>query len=320
MTDQAATSAQDKAVITSIKEIVKELRRQRRWKNIFRVFIVFYLLILLIPVMSGGDKEIGKISRSKPHVALVDIHGVISSGSQSNADDIVGALRHAFDNKKAKGIILRINSPGGSPVQADYIYREIVRLRKKHKDMKIYAVCVDACASAAYYIAAAADDIYANNASLVGSIGVLMDGFGFVDTMKKVGATRRLITAGKYKGFLDPFSPMNDFMETHAKQMLADIHQLFINRVKAGRGKRLKKNDNLFTGLVWTGDEAKALGLVDDIGSAGSIARDVFKTDNVVNYTHKPSYFERLANRFGSAMYKQMSNAMRLDGQTPRIR
>ncbi len=318
MTNHANSS--DSVLVHSLSEVTKELRRHRRWKNVFRLFICIYLLIILLPILFGGEQEIAKVSRHKPHTALIDIDGVIAANSASNADDIVTALRDAFENKHTRGIILRINSPGGSPVQADYIYREIVRLREKYKSVKVHAVCVDACASAAYYIAAAADDIYANDASLVGSIGVLMDGFGFVDTMKKVGVTRRLLTAGKYKGFLDPFSPLEDDMKSYAQTMLNDIHHVFIARVKAGRGQRLANDPNLFTGLVWTGNQAKTLGLIDDIGSAGTIARDIIKNENVVNYTHKPNVFEKLATRFGAAAMQQVLWNSSLADTTPRLR
>lgn len=299
-------SDEQNTIVYALKEVTKELRKQRRWKNVFRLLICLYLIVVIAPSLTGFDQEVG-VSKHKPHTALVDLTGVIMDDSNANADNVVAGLREAFDDDNARGIILRINSPGGSPVQADYIFAEIKRLQKKHKDIKLYAVCVDVCASAAYYIASAADEIYANPSSLVGSIGVLLDGFGFVDTLQKFGVERRLLTAGKNKGFLDPFSPLTTEGKTHAQLMLNNIHKLFIKRVEEGRGKRLHLEEpDLFTGLIWTGEQARGLGLIDGYGSSGSVARDVIKSENIIDYTFKPGYFEQIASHFGSAMFKNM--------------
>ena len=249
----------------------------------------------------------------RPHTALININGPIFSSSPTNADSIATSLRAAFKDKHTQGIILRINSPGGSPVQADYVFNEILRLRAKHPKIKVYAVCTDICASGAYYIAAAADDIYANPASLVGSIGVVYNGFGFVDTLQKLGIQRRLITAGAHKGFLDPFSPLKSTEKVFAQNMLNDIHNQFIESVKKGRGKRLIITAETFSGLVWPGNQAKKMGLIDGFASAGSVARDIIKNDNIVDYTVRPNYFERIAKHFGSAI---SSEAVKLLGLT----
>jgi len=215
---------------------------------------------------------------------------------------LVSGLRRAFKDKNTAGVILRINSPGGSPVQSGYVYDEIKRLRKKYPDIKLYAVVTDICASGGYYIASAADEIYADKASIVGSIGVLMDGFGFVDTMKKVGVERRLLTAGKHKGILDPFSPLKPSEVKHVQRLLDSIHQQFIDAVKAGRGDRLADDPQLFSGLFWNGEEGLKLGLVDGLGSSSYVAREIIGEEKVVDYTARPNYFDRFAERIGATM------------------
>lgn len=294
----------EEMLVTIAHEYILEKRKARRWNALFKlVFLGIFIGGFMMLYTTDGDE---KAKDAKPHAALIDIRGPIFVGAQSSSDNIVKALHRAFKDKKTQGIILRINSPGGSPVQADYIYTEIRRLKKRYPKIKVYAVCVDACASAAYYIAAAADQIYANSASIVGSIGVLYNGFGFVNVMTKIGVERRLITAGKNKGFLDPFSPMKSEQKTQLKTMLSNIHQLFENRVKAGRGARLHMTDETFSGLFWTGDIAKKMGLIDAIGSAGFVAREVIKTTRVIDYTVKPSYFEKLLKEMGLSVAEGM--------------
>jgi protease IV len=233
----------------------------------------------------------------------VDLNGEISSDGPVTADDFAKSLDAAYKNSNMKAVVIRINSPGGSPVQADYMFNQIQYYRNKHKDIHVYAVCADICASAAYYIAAAADEIYANPSSMVGSIGVLFNGFGFVDTLQKVGASRRLYTAGKNKGFLDPFTPVDPNQVPLLQTMLDQIHSTFIERVKAGRGAKLAKNDDLFTGLFWTGIQAKELGLIDGFASSGQLIREKLKIKQVVDYTFKKSVFERFSKNLNSMAF-----------------
>lgn len=278
---------------------LKEQRRARRWGIFFKLLLVAYLLILLLAMWPRQDSALGL---GKPHTALIEVRGVIAADAEASADNLVTSLRDAFQSKQAKAIILRINSPGGSPVQAGYVYDEIQRLRGLHPDKPVYAVISDMCASGGYYIAAAADEIYANKASMVGSIGVVMSSFGFVETLDKLGVERRLLTAGDNKGFLDPFSPLKEDEVDHVRSMLDNIHQQFIDVVKAGRGERLKDNQALFSGLIWTGEQSLELGLVDDLGSASSVAREVIGHEKIVDYTVKPDPFEQFANRLGVVM------------------
>jgi protease-4 len=245
-----------------------------------------------------------------PHTALVEVDGVIASDSEASADLIVTGLRAAFKDKNTKGVILRINSPGGSPVQAGYVYDEIKRLRKKHENTKVYAVIVDVCASGGYYIAAAADEIYADKASLVGSIGVLMNGFGFVGTMDKLGVERRLITAGEHKGMMDPFSPLKKEDQQHMQNMIDGVHQQFINVVKEGRGDRLKDNPDLFSGLIWNGDESVELGLVDALGSSSYVAREIIGAEKIVDFTPRANFIDRFANQLGASVAKMMMQTL----------
>jgi len=278
---------------------LNEQRRARRWNVFFKSLFFIYLFVLLFYVpMEWGDTT---ISTGK-HTALVELDGVIAANTPANADNLVSGLRRAFKDKNTQGVILRINSPGGSPVQAGYVYDEIKRLRGKYPKIKLYAVVTDICASGGYYIAAAADEIYADKASIVGSIGVLMDGFGFVDTLKKVGAERRLMTAGEHKGILDPFSPLKSDEVRHVQGLLDGIHQQFIDAVKAGRGDRLADNPDLFSGLFWSGEEGVKLGLVDGLGSSNYVAREIIGVEKIVDFTARPDYFERFADRIGAAM------------------
>lgn len=283
---------------------LQESRKAQRWGLFFKLFTVAYLMVLLLVYLAGNvhDKALaGK------YTALVELNGVIEADGDTNADKVITGLRGAFEDTAAVGVILRANSPGGSPVQSAYIYDEIQRLRKKYPDKPLYAVIGDICASGCYYAAAAADRIYANPASLVGSIGVLMDGFGFVGAMKKLGIERRLLTAGENKGILDPFSPTDPKAQRHAQKMLNEIHQQFISAVKQGRGNALKTNREIFSGLFWTGAKARELGLVDEFGSAGSVARDVLKAEEIVDYTVQENLLQRLASRVGMAMGRSVA-------------
>jgi protease-4 len=278
---------------------LKEQTRRRRWGIFFKLLIFAYLTFLLLLAFDwSGSSEL--ITEGK-HTALVDLDGVIDANGDANADKIGGALQSAFKDKNTKGVILRIDSPGGSPVQAAIINDEMRRLRGVYPKIPLYVVVEDICASGGYFVAVAADKIYVNKASLVGSIGVLMDGFGYTGTMQKLGVERRLLTAGENKGFMDPFSPENPKQTAYALSMLNDIHQQFIDVVKQGRGTRLKDDPELFSGLIWTGRKAVELGLADGYGSVESVARDVIKAKNIVDYTEKSNPVERIAKRFGAA-------------------
>ncbi len=289
---------------------VKEQRRTRRWNLAFRFFIVLYLISVFVAFEFDNKSAAAELNS---HTALIEISGVIAAGNEASADNIVTALRKAFKNEKAAGIILRINSPGGSPVQSGYINDEIVRLRAKYPEKPLYAVIVDICASGGYYIAAAADSIYADKASLVGSIGVIMNGFGFTEAMKKVGVERRLLTAGEHKGFLDPFSPINQEEVVHTKKMLADIHKQFIDVVKNGRGDRLADDEKLFSGYIWSGEKSLELGLIDGLGSSSYVAREVIGEEKLVDYTIKPSFADRFADRLGASMSTALVEVLGLE-------
>jgi protease-4 len=278
---------------------IQEQRRTRHWSILFKTLGFLYLFIVLFLAAGWfGDDGVGI---PKEHTALIDLQGVIASDDAS-ADSIIGSLQGAFEDKQTKGVVLRINSPGGSPVQAGQIYDEIKRLRKLHPKVPLYAVVDDICASGGYYVAAGADKIFVDKASIVGSIGVLMDGFGFTQTMEKLGVERRLLTAGENKGFLDPFSPVDPKQQAYARQMLEEIHAQFIGVVREGRGKRLKETPDMFSGLVWSGEKSIQLGLADGFGSVESVARDVVKAKDIVDYTQEESLAERLAGRLGTAM------------------
>jgi len=280
---------------------VDEQRRARKWGIFFKSLFFVYFLILLIMAFSSSETT-ANLGKATEHTALVEVQGVIAAGAEASADNIIEGLRAAFKEPNAKAVIIRINSPGGSPVQAGYVYDEIKRLRNNHKNKKVYAVVTDMSASGGYYIAVAADEIYADKASIVGSIGVLMNGFGFTDAMKKIGVERRLFTAGSSKGFLDPFSEVKQSDKEHIQNLLGTIHKQFIDTVKEGRGKRLTNNDKLFTGLVWTGEESVALGLIDGLGSSSFVAREIIEAEKIIDYTPRPNYLDRFADRLGVAM------------------
>ncbi len=293
---------------------LREQRATRRWKTFVRLAWLAFFVFLVWLAMSRVTPTVAK---SNAHTAEVDIKGEIANGAEASAENIIAAMRSAFEDSGAKAVVLLINSPGGSPVQAGIIADEIKRLRIKHKK-PIYAVVEESCASAAYYIAAATDQIFVDKASLVGSIGVLMDGFGFTGLMNKAGVERRLLTSGENKGFLDPFSPMNDAQRAFAQQMLDQIHGQFIGVVKAGRGDRLKTDTpGLFSGLFWTGQQAVDLGLADRLGSIDYVAREVVKAEEVVDYTRQDNVAERLAKKFGAAFGSVALGAVR---QLPALR
>jgi len=281
---------------------VNEQRRSRRWGIFFKLAFLSYLVVIL--VLFSLDQDALDNVKHGNHSAIVDLTGVIAAGEDASADKIVGSLRKAFEDKKTKGVILRLNSPGGSPVQASYIYREIQRLRKKYPKIPLYAVVVDMCASACYYIASAADKIYANENSLVGSIGVLINSFGYVGLMEKIGVERRLLTAGEHKGILDPYSPAKPEETDYLKSVLAELHQQFIKAVKEGRGDRLKNDPILFSGLFWSGQRGKEMGLVDDFSSSSDVARDVIGEEDMKNFTTKRDFLDQLADRFGLSLAK----------------
>ncbi len=280
------------------REIVKDRRSDRRWRVFFRLAWLLVALALLWGLFFARP-HVG--SSALPHTALVEVRGEIAPDTEASAERIVAALKTAFEDKAAQAIVMRINSPGGSPVQAGIVNDEIKRLKAKH-DKKVYAVVEEICASGAYYIAVGADEIYVDKASLVGSIGVLMDGFGFTGTMEKLGVERRLLTAGDNKGMLDPFSPQNEKQTAYAKAMIDQIHLQFIDVVKAGRGAKLKDSKEMFSGLFWNGEEAIKLGLVDKVGNLDFVAREVIKAEEIIDYTTHDNLAERFAKRFGAAI------------------
>jgi protease IV len=277
---------------------LEEQRTARRWRSFIRLAWLAFFVFLLWALMYRGSPSVDKTS---PHTAVIEIKGEIASGGDASAENIVAAMRSAFEDAGAQAVVLLINSPGGSPVQAGIINDEIKRLRVKHKK-PVYAVVEEACASAAYYIAAATDRIFVDKASIVGSIGVLMDGFGFTGLMEKLGVERRLMTAGENKGFLDPFSPQTEKQRVFAQSMLDQVHRQFIEAVKTGRGKRLKDAPELFSGLFWTGQQAVDLGLADQLGNLDFVAREIVKAEELVDYTRRENVAERLAKKFGAGL------------------
>ena len=284
-----------------------EQRRARRWNLVLRSAWLAFLVVLAVLWM---DPQWLRPDPGGRHSALVEISGVISDEGNANADHIVAGLRAAFEDSDTAGVIVRINSPGGTPVQAGYINDEMLRLRALHPDTPVYAVISDIAVSGGYYVAAAADAIYASRSSMVGSIGVLMDGFGFVDAMHKLGVERRLITAGEHKGFMDPFSPSTDEELAHLRAMLAEVHDEFIEVVKRGRGDRLADDADIFSGLVWTGAQGKELGLVDAFGSSSYVAREVIGAEDIVDFTLRPSHLDTIADRLGAGIARTLGAAL----------
>ncbi len=287
----------------------KEQKSARRWGVFFKSLMFVYLGAIFFMVYMKNDLS-DMPNKQHKHTALIEIRGTIAADAEANADSIVSALRDAFKNKHSVAVILRINSPGGSPVQAGYINDEIKRLRSMHPNKPVYAVITDMCASGGYYIAAAADEIYADKASIVGSIGVIMNGFGFVDAMDKLGIERRMMSAGENKGFMDPFSPLKEGDTQHIKSLLGSIHQQFIDVVKEGRGERLSDDPKIFSGLVWTGEQAIDVGLVDALGSSSFVAREVIGAEKIVDYTYDQPVLERFVERFGASMASGVTSTM----------
>ncbi len=284
-----------------------EQRRSRRWRNFVRLaWLTFFVILAWVVISRSGPVR----DASTPHTAVVEIKGEIASGAEASAGLIVAALRGAFEDDGAQAVVLLINSPGGSPVQAGIINDEIGRLKAKHKK-PVYAVVEESCASAAYYIAVAADRIFVDKASIVGSIGVLMDGFGFTGLMDKLGVERRLMTAGENKGFLDPFSPQTERQRAFAQTMLDQIHKQFIEVVKAGRGNRLKETPETFSGLFWSGQQAIEMGLADQLGNLDFVAREVVKAEEIIDYTRRDNVAERLVKRFGASMGEGAVHALK---------
>jgi protease IV len=276
---------------------LKEQRSARRWGIFFKLLTFAYITFVLVWAVDW--ESAGDMGGGKKHTAMIELNGVISPGSDASADRVTTALQAAFKDRNTQGVVVRINSPGGSPVQAQTIYDEMRRLRQKYPDIPLYAVIEDVCASGGYFVAAGADRIYVSRSSIVGSIGVLMNGFGFTGLMDKLGVERSLITAGENKGMLDPFSPVDKKDMAHAKELIHDVHEQFISVVREGRGKRLKEGPETFSGLIWTGQKSVDLGLADGIGSLESVARDVVKAEDIVDYTQKEGVAEKLAKRFG---------------------
>ncbi len=279
---------------------LKEQRARRRWTIFFRLLalaIVILLALTATGVLFGGSGS----ATPDPHTAMVDLDGVIDAEGEASAEKINAALQAAFDDSGVKGVVLRINSPGGSPVQAGMIYDEIRRLRVLHPDKPVYAVVEEICASGGYYVAAAADKIFVNQASVVGSIGVIMEGFGFTGLMDKLGVERRLVVSGENKALLDPFSPANPAQQAHAKALVDDIYHQFVAAVRQGRGERLHETPDMFSGLIWTGSKSIELGLADGLGTVDSVARDVIQAETVIDYTVRENFAERFAKRVGVA-------------------
>ena len=287
------------------KEVLKEQRRNRRWGIFFKLIFVVYVSVFFL-MYAYENASFVNLSNQK-HTALIEINGIISSETEASADFIITGLRKAFEDENTQGIILRINSPGGSPVQAGYVNDEIKRLKIKHPNTPIFAVISDMCTSGAYYIAVSADKIFANKASIVGSIGVVMSGFGFVDAIKKLGIERRLLYSGERKTLMDPFTPIDFFDEAHMQKILDKIHQQFITIVKDGRGDNLSDNEELFSGLIWSGEESVGLGLIDGLASSSEVARDIIGNEYIINYTRRENYFDRFAKQVGVSIFHRLN-------------
>lgn len=318
MSDEIKVSADDKSWQLLEKALlvgVQEQRRSRRWGIFFKLLTFIYLFGALALFMPGLDLKKSAAAGSE-HTALVEVRGMIMADEEASADNIVGSLRAAFEDEKTKAVVLRINSPGGSPVQSGYIYDEIKRLRGEHPDVKVYAVITDLGASGAYYIASAADQIYADKASLVGSIGVTAATFGFVGVMDKVGVDRRVYTSGEHKAFLDPFQPQKAEETRFWQSVLETTHKQFIDSVKKGRGERLKSAEHpeLFSGLIWSGEQALELGLVDALGSSSYVAREVIGAKEIVDYTRQESPLDRFAKKLGTSVAERVSIWMGFQG------
>lgn len=304
--DEAPVAGRDKKEQAVVDRLVfaalREQTRARRWRIGFMLFFIIYLTVVTIVAFSrsSGGFVVGGEADGEKHTAVVRLSGVIASGEEGGSEIVIAGLKAAFEHEDTAVIVLEINSPGGSPVQSAYIYDEIQRLRQEHDSIPVHAVVVDIAASGGYFVAAAADKIYVNQSSLVGSIGVRMDSFGFVDLMKKVGVERRLLTAGKNKGLFDPFLPEQADQKAHLQSMLDEVHTHFINAVREGRGDRLVETEGIFSGLIWSGETALSLGLVDAYGTTRSVARE-FEAEDIVDFTPSAGLLERIADRIGSS-------------------
>src|SRR3954464_10384418 len=315
MTDSTDPNWERELISRLANDALIEQRRRRRWGIFFKLLTFAYITFLLVVLVDWSSRA--DLTGGKKHTAMVELQGIISPGADASAEKITTALQAAFKDKNTQGVIMRINSPGGSPVQAQTIYDEMRRLRKKYPDIPLYAVVEDICASGGYFVAAGADRIYVGKASIVGSIGVLMNGFGFTGPVDKLGVERRLITAGENKGMLDPFSPLSDKDKEYVQTLMKDIHQQFIGVVREGRGKRLKETRAMFSGLIWTGEKSVELGLADGYGSLDSVARDVIKAEDIVDYTVKEGFAEKVARRFGASVASSLAEFALRSSWTP---
>lgn len=313
--DRPTTQREWRLIEKVVNSLNVEHRRARRWGIFFKLLTFSYLFALLWLFWSSSDIDADSMV-PQAHTAVVDVSGPIMDGEEASADAIVTALRNAFKAERSHAVVMRINSPGGSPVQSGYVYDEIKRLRSLYPQKKLYAVITDIGASGAYYMAAAADEIYADKASLVGSIGVISSSFGFVELIDKIGIERRTLTAGENKAFLDPFSPLKEEDREFWQTVLETTHQQFIAQVKAGRGDRLKGGDELFSGLVWTGEQALELGLIDGLGSTSMVAREIVGVEKLVDYTARPQPLDRIIERLGIGVAKQLALELGLGSET----
>ena len=291
----------EQALVNRIaREFLAEQRRARRWNIAFRLFIALVVAIFLAVYLAGRTDISPGTLKTGEHTALIDIQGIIASGEQARADYVTASLRAAYEDNNTAGIIIRINSPGGSPVQAGHVNDEINRLKNEYPDIPVFAVIGDLCASGGYYIAVAADRIYADKASLVGSIGVKMAGFGFVDALNKLGIERRIYHAGDHKAFLDPFSPERREDLEHLDRLLDDVYRQFVETVREGRGDRLSDDDRIFSGLIWTGEQSVELGLVDELGNTDYVAREIIGAEEIVDFTYRDTFLEQFSRGLGA--------------------
>lgn len=310
--DSSSESRDWELVANIAQNSLIEQRKSRRWGIFFKLLGFAYVAVLISSYYFGSSLNNASVSIEEAHTAVVYVDGPIGDGEEASANNIVSGLRKAFKSETATAIMLVVNSPGGSPVQAGYIYDEINRLKTLHPDKKVYAVIKELGASAAYYVAVAADEIYSDKASLVGSIGVTASSFGFVDLMGKLGVERRNFTSGEHKSFLDPFAPLKDDEKVFWEDVLSKTHDQFIKVVKEGRGDRLVDNNDLFSGLIWNGEQALELGLIDGLASPGKVARDIIGEENIIDYTPRLSRLEELTRRFGTSMGLGIGKALAL--------
>lgn len=297
--DYPNTTKEWKLIEKVVTGLQSEQRKSRRWGIFFKLMALAYVIFIVVMMRSPVDGVVR--GGAEPYAAIIEVNGVIAADQDASADNIITALREAFDDQQVMGVVLRINSPGGSPVQSGYVYDEINRL-KQLRDLPVYAVIMDMGASGAYYIAAAADEIYADKASLVGSIGVVGSGFGFTGAMEKLGIERRLYTSGEHKGFLDPFTPENPAEKAFWQGVLKVTHNQFIEQVRLGRGDRLKETPEIFSGLVWSGEQAVEMGLIDGLSSTSQLVRTKFDTEEMINFTRKPDPWESLVQKLGASI------------------